>query len=135
MNQNLGSVDLKVVPFNERILWNFEYEKKVNDEFWIARTMTPFTENSKSYPNEPWSVDPLDPFLEIFLWVSMMNDGSLSKYLCEWTYYVRTKAKKRVDMIKVLALVEHENSVQRILLISLKPCAYMGCVFSSTFGK
>ena len=33
-----------------------------------------------------------------------------------------------MDMLKVVALLEYETRVQKILLISLKSCGYMGCV-------
>ena len=41
---------------------------------------------------------------------------------------MKTKENHQVDMLKGLALVEYENRVQRNLLISPKPCAFIGCV-------
>ena len=40
---------------------------------------------------------------------------------------MKTKANHQVDMIKGVALIEYKTRVQRNLLISLKPCAYIGC--------
>ena len=41
---------------------------------------------------------------------------------------MRTKEKHWVDMLKGVALVEYGAKVQRNLLISPKPCAFIGCV-------
>lgn len=79
-DQSLGSEHLEWCPYIKDLYGALNMKTRVR----------------MSYPNRLWVASLLDPFVV----PSQINS-------CEWTYFMRTKAKHLVDMINVVALVEY----------------------------